>query len=382
MKKFLLSLGLVLLGFVGMGQVRIYEIYGGGGASTGTPTYTKDYVVLYNPTNAAIDLTGWSVQYNSAASTTAAWQRFAITSATGTTNIPAMGFFLIALGTVGTVGSAISPSPDQTTTAVSMSATSGKIALFDPTNTATLAVQSPTGSTGLQDFVGYGTANAFEGAAAAPLLTNTTADRRNSTGVDTGNNSVDFTSGVPTPKNSASAPLPITLISFKANITESQQTVLKWATASEKDNDYFEIERSKNALDFESVGKIKGKGTIDLRNDYTFTDESPLKGINYYRLKQVDFDGQYSYTRAESVIRDGDGSISLYPNPTANILKINFEDTEQIENTTIYNLMGRAVKTISGNQGKYEISELPQGKYILQIGLSDGRIIRNSFVKN
>jgi hypothetical protein len=178
------------------------------------------------------------------------------------------------------------------------------------------------------------------------------------------------------------APLPITLISFKANITENQQTVLKWATASEKDNDYFEVERSKNALDFESVGKIKGKGTVDLRNDYTFTDESPLKGINYYRLKQVDFDGQYSYTRAESVIRDGDGTISLFPNPTANILKINFEDTEQIENTIIYNMMGRVVKTISGNQGKYEISELPQGKYILQIGLSDGRIIRNSFVKN
>jgi hypothetical protein len=109
---------------------------------------------------------------------------------------------------------------------------------------------------------------------------------------------------------------------------------------------------------------------------------SQTKGINYYRLKQVDFDGQYSYTRAESVIRDGDGTISLFPNPTANILKINFEDTEQIENTTIYNMMGRVVKTIAGNQGKYEISELPQGKYILQIGLSDGRIIRNSFVKN
>jgi hypothetical protein len=182
--------------------------------------------------------------------------------------------------------------------------------------------------------------------------------------------------------NGVGCSLPITLISFKANITENQQTVLKWATASEKDNDYFEIERSKNALDFESVGKIKGRGTIDLRNDYTFTDESPLKGINYYRLKQVDFDGQYSYTRAESVIRDGDGTISLFPNPTANILKINFEDTEQIENTIIYNMMGRVVKTISGNQGKYEISELPQGKYILQIGLSDGRIIRNSFVKN
>lgn len=177
-------------------------------------------------------------------------------------------------------------------------------------------------------------------------------------------------------------PLPVTLISFKANITESQQTVLKWATASEKDNDYFVVERSKNASDFELVGKVKGKGTIDLRNDYSFTDESPLKGINYYRLKQVDFDGQYSYTRAESVIKDGDGTISLYPNPTTNILKINFEDTDQIEDATIYDMMGRVVKTIIGNQDKYEVVNLPQGKYIIQIDLLDGRSIKNSFVKN
>ena len=177
-------------------------------------------------------------------------------------------------------------------------------------------------------------------------------------------------------------PLPVTLISFKANITESQQTVLKWATASEKDNDYFVVERSKNASDFELVGKVKGKGTIDLRNDYSFTDESPLKGINYYRLKQVDLDGQYSYTRAESVIKDGDGTISLYPNPTTNILKINFEDTDQIEDATIYDMMGRVVKTIIGNQDKYEVVNLPQGKYIIQIDLLDGRSIKNSFVKN
>lgn len=178
------------------------------------------------------------------------------------------------------------------------------------------------------------------------------------------------------------APLPITLISFKANITESQQTVLKWATASEKDNDYFEVERSKNASDFESIGKIKGKRTTDLRNDYSFTDESPMKGINYYRLKQIDFDGQFSYTRAESIIKDGDGTISLYPNPTTNILKINFEDIDQIDNTTIYNMMGKVVKTMIGNKEKYDTTDLPQGKYIIQIDLLDGRIIKNSFVKN
>jgi Secretion system C-terminal sorting domain len=178
------------------------------------------------------------------------------------------------------------------------------------------------------------------------------------------------------------SPLPVTLISFKATLNERQQATLKWATASEFNNDFFEIERSKNATDFESLGKIVGRGTVQGQNDYTFTDEVPLKGINYYRLKQVDYDGQFSYSRLSSVIKDGDGTISLFPNPTANVLKINFEDADQIENVTFYNAFGRVVKTVSGKQDKYEVADLPTGKYILQIRLADGREVRNVFLKN
>jgi hypothetical protein len=182
--------------------------------------------------------------------------------------------------------------------------------------------------------------------------------------------------------NGTGCSLPVTLISFKATLNERQQATLKWATASEFNNDFFEIERSKNATDFESLGKIVGRGTVQGQNDYTFTDEVPLKGINYYRLKQVDFDGQFSYSRLSSVIKDGDGTISLFPNPTANVLKINFEDADQIENVTFYNAFGRVVKTVSGKQDKYEVADLPTGKYILQIRLADGREVRNVFLKN
>ncbi len=165
-------------------------------------------------------------------------------------------------------------------------------------------------------------------------------------------------------------------------MNERQQATLKWATASEFNNDFFEIERSKNAKDFESLGKVTGRGTVNGQNDYTFTDEVPLKGINYYRLKQVDYDGQFSYSRLSSVIKDGDGTISLFPNPTANVLKINFEDVDQIENVTFYNTFGRIVKTVAGKQDKYEVTDLPVGKYILQIRLADGRELRNVFLKN
>jgi hypothetical protein len=376
MKKFLLSLGLILMGFAGMGQGVIaswgfegitttntgmtISVTGSSVADAGvltagstfTSVHTSASTVYSNPSGngslKAVSSNNWAVgdYFQFKASTTGftginvTWQQ------TGSNTGPAQ--FKLQYST--TAGGASGYAWVTTGTPAGASAKSFNLASITALNNASEIYFRLT--------------------------------QISTVSINAGTVAVAGTSRIDNFSINYAAPLPITLISFKANITESQQTVLKWATASEKDNDYFEIERSKNALDFESVGKIKGKGTIDLRNDYTFTDESPLKGINYYRLKQVDFDGQYSYTRAESVIRDGDGTISLFPNPTANILKINFEDTEQIENTTIYNLMGRVVKTISGNQGKYEISELPQGKYILQIGLSDGRIIRNSFVKN
>jgi hypothetical protein len=362
MKKFLLSLGLVLLRFVGMGQVVTYNFASLTGITTSVaPTTTITGATATNLVRGSgLTASSASAGFNSTAWTTAAskdandYLEFTITSdATHVFNISGITTDFLKSNATG------SPQTVEITTRVGAGA---------EVTQGTQSIAAGTTGTVNIPFV-LNTVNNNE----------TTVIRIYAFGGTNGSATFRLTG---TLTFNGSAPLPITLISFKANITENQQTVLKWATASEKDNDYFEIERSKNALDFESVGKIKGKGTIDLRNDYTFTDESPLKGINYYRLKQVDFDGQFSYTRAESVIRDGDGSISLYPNPTANILKINFEDTEQIENTTIYNMMGRVVKTISGNQGKYEISELPQGKYILQIGLSDGRIIRNSFIKN
>src|SRR5690606_21541103 len=89
---------------------------------------------------------------------------------------------------------------------------------------------------------------------------------------------------------------PVELTRFEARRTGDSQVLLSWETDSEKDNDYFAIERSGNGSDFGTIGKAPGKGTSQDKQQYRYTDGDPLPGINYYRLRQVDFDGKTDYS--------------------------------------------------------------------------------------
>jgi hypothetical protein len=109
--------------------------------------------------------------------------------------------------------------------------------------------------------------------------------------------------------------LPIELLSFKASkgITNVK---LSWATASELNFHYFEVERSVDGTTFTAIGKIQGNGTTNIRQDYSFEDEKPLIGKNYYRLKAVDFDGYTEHFNVLMVDYDGKKNFSVYPNPS------------------------------------------------------------------
>ncbi len=369
MKKILLSFLLVFVALTSHCQIRILEFFGGGGSSAGVPN--ADYVVLFNRGLTAVNLSTYSIQYASATGTS--WVRVDLSG-----SIASDGLFLVRLQAAQATGTAL-PTPDVLGTAINASQSNGKIVLMS--NQTTIgAISDPQTISGYVDFLGYGTANAFE-SAAAPAASASTALKRNATGNDTNNNSADFTASAPTPRNSTNGPLPVTLLSFKASLNERNQADLKWTTVSELENDHFEIERSKNALDFETLASIKGIGTTDKRNDYTFTDEAPLKGINYYRLKQVDIDGQFEYLRTVSVITEGNGELNLYPNPSTEIVKFDFADADQISEVAIYNTQGLLIKTISNSQTGVDVSELNTGKYIFKIKTTDDRSFSKSFLK-
>ncbi len=233
--------GCIFISYVGLAQhVVISEVYGGGGNSGAT--YKNDFIELYNPTNAAISLTGWSVQYASATGT--AWQ---VTNLTGT--ISSKGFYLVQQA-AGTGGTTNLPTPDVIGT-VNMSGTTGKVALCNVTTA--LSGANPTGAS-IVDLVGFGTANGFEGAVgSAPSNTTSIERKANSAstaitmggggideflgnGQDSDNNANDFIVRAPQPQNSASSlePLiidttPPTFISgfpTSANILQSQFDLL------------------------------------------------------------------------------------------------------------------------------------------------------------
>lgn len=187
------TINLTVQAAMASGSVVISQVYGGGGNS-GAP-FTNDFIELFNRTNAPVNISGWAVQY--ATSTGSSWSK---TDLTGT--IAPGQYFLIQQASGGAIGIAL-PAPDATGT-IAMAATAGKIVL---TNTNTLIAGGTLcpmdGS--VVDIVGYGSANCFEGAAAAPAPSATNADLRAMNGcADTNNNGADFTTGAPNPRNSAS----------------------------------------------------------------------------------------------------------------------------------------------------------------------------------
>ncbi|MGM9600910.1 MAG: CehA/McbA family metallohydrolase [Faecousia sp.] len=170
-------------------HVVINQAYGGGGNSGAV--YTYDFVELYNPTDEEVDLTGWSIQYASKAGT------FGNNTAVLNGKIAAKGYFLIQLGK-GSNEIKELPTPDCTPDkAIAMSGTEFKIALVSNSEAI-----SGKDDADVVDFLGVGAADTYEGSAAAPKLSNSTAALRNTDGVDTDDNAADFSAKTPNPRNS------------------------------------------------------------------------------------------------------------------------------------------------------------------------------------
>ncbi|MEF3082475.1 lamin tail domain-containing protein [Luteimonas sp. SMYT11W] len=173
------------------GEVVISQVYGGGGNSGAT--YRSDFIELHNNGDLPVDVSGWTVQYASTSGTS--WQLTALEGSI------APGAYYLVKQADGTGGTQALPTPDATGT-IAMAGANGKVALVE--GGGALSGACPTN---VVDFVGYGTANCFEGAGAAPALTNTTAALRAGEGcTDTNHNAADFTAVLAAPRNSASVP--------------------------------------------------------------------------------------------------------------------------------------------------------------------------------
>jgi uncharacterized protein len=171
----------------------VSQVYGGGGNAGAT--LKNDFIEIYNAGSTSVSLAGWSVQYNSATGT-GTWQKTDLSAVT----LQPQQYYLVQEAK-GSGGSVDLPTPDAVGT-IAMSATAGKVALLRST---TALVGDKPSSNDIVDLVGFGSANYFEGAQAAPAPSNTLADLRASDGcTDTDDNGSDFATGAPNPRNTAS----------------------------------------------------------------------------------------------------------------------------------------------------------------------------------
>lgn len=169
------------------------------------------------------------------------------------------------------------------------------------------------------------------------------------------------------------APLSVKMKSF-TGWRGNDFNYLTWTTLSERDHQYFEIERSEDAINFSTLGKVKGAGTSAVENRYSFKDGKPLQTA-YYRLKQVDMHGYVTYSRVIRIIRPAQSILNaIFQNPTHDILKASLETTEagsaQIH---IVDVSGKTtftefIKLQKGfNQYQANLNRLSPGTYYLVI---------------
>jgi len=184
--------------------------------------------------------------------------------------------------------------------------------------------------------------------------------------------------------------LPVELLSFTA-LPDKSNVKLKWQTATEKNNDYFLVERSRDGFSFSVIGKVKGAGNSLQLNSYSLVDAAPLK-TGYYRLKQLDFDGSSTYSKIVAVNFSGiqqEEKLLIYPNPTKDVVRIQTmgvfpKGTVEIEVRT---MLGKLILTeqfsSQDSTGNYSIDlkNFAAGTYFITLK-SGAKSISNLIVKD
>lgn len=181
-------------------------------------------------------------------------------------------------------------------------------------------------------------------------------------------------------------PMPVELMRFSGRAGQDA-VQLQWETANESQNSYFEVEKSGDGNAFHSLGRVLGNGDSSTPSLYDFTDAYPLPGTNYYRLRQVDFDGQSANSHTIAVeYRPKNPMIRLYPTPAGDVLHLNWNSPAlRTGQWHIYGLAGRLVKAAAlppeRAEQEIDISGLAPGGYWLRVTI-DSRTEVLRFVKS
>lgn len=183
----------------------------------------------------------------------------------------------------------------------------------------------------------------------------------------------------------ATTVLPITLTKFTATQRNAQENVLTWSTTSEKDNEYFAIQRSADGNKYDQIGRVQGAGTTVTEQHYTFSDLAPLAGMNYYRLASVATNGEIDYSPVVTVNNKSKqwNSLVVLPNQVADaaLVKIDASEDTNLE-IMLFDQVGRIVmrsnyELFKGeNAINIDLSDLAKGVYVLKAGQETTKLVK------
>ncbi|MEP6737194.1 MAG: T9SS type A sorting domain-containing protein [Chryseolinea sp.] len=168
---------------------------------------------------------------------------------------------------------------------------------------------------------------------------------------------------------SYSSVLPVTWSYFDGYF-QNRENVIEWKTATELNNHGFVVERSTNGKTFDSLGFVDGVGTSNMISEYEFHDSNPYHGWNYYRLKQIDHDRKFEYSRLIPVYSEITGSTAIYPNPASGDLYISHVRPEQSMSVAIRGVMnGKFYPLINDPKqpSKFSLKNVAPGMYLVTV---------------
>jgi parallel beta-helix repeat protein len=178
----------------------------------------------------------------------------------------------------------------------------------------------------------------------------------------------------------SSPPLPVTLFDFYLS-RKNEKVLVSWVTSSEVNNNHFTVERSSDGKTFEPLGNVRGAGNSKEYNTYSFEDVTPIQGITYYRLLQVDNDGKKSYSEIKAINISTDQFLQIFPNPSLGVFSMNLNSESELVDVLVLNSLGQEIykfsETISsGKLNKtIDLSALPNGIYYISILTGEQQII-------
>ena len=177
-------------------------------------------------------------------------------------------------------------------------------------------------------------------------------------------------------------PLPVTLTVFKVT-KEGKIARLNWETTEETNSDHFEIQHSITGKDWNKIGTVYSHGDSKVRNVYSFNDANPANGDNLYRLKMIDRDATYAYSRIQSARFDGLNStaVNVYPNPSTDRVFVQDMNLAQVKQASILDMNGHALfSTNKVTADGINVSKFNPGTYVLQIKNINGTVSNHKIV--